>query len=195
MTTMASHFTSLTVVYLIVYSDPGQRKRQSSASLAFVRGIHWWPVNFPHKGPVTRKIFPFDGFIITEGCVSGPLFAFKLFQLRYIHYKRWDHWPVDFWELISKFATNFTEYVMWISLQDGFDFVFCMGYGIQNDLTTAEIALGKHNYVRFDFSMGCRRVPCIRTMFVIVLLYWSKQHMVIHFMAKDGSSVDRLHCR
>ena len=37
-----------------------QRKHQSSASLAFVRGIRRWPVNSPHKGPVTRKIFPFD---------------------------------------------------------------------------------------------------------------------------------------
>ena len=27
-------------------------------------GIHWWPVNSPHKGPVTRKIFPFDDVII-----------------------------------------------------------------------------------------------------------------------------------
>ena len=26
-------------------------KQQSSASLAFVRGIHGWPVNSPHKGP------------------------------------------------------------------------------------------------------------------------------------------------
>ena len=34
-----------------------QRKHQSSASLAFVRGIHRWPVNSPHKGPVTRKIW------------------------------------------------------------------------------------------------------------------------------------------
>ena len=35
---------------------------QSSASLAFVRvrGIHREPVNSPHKGPVTRKMFPFD---------------------------------------------------------------------------------------------------------------------------------------
>ena len=32
-----------------------QRKHQSSASLAFVRRIHRWPLNFPHKGPVTRK--------------------------------------------------------------------------------------------------------------------------------------------
>ena len=40
------------------------KKNQSSASLAFVRGIHRRPVNSPHKGPVTRKIFPFDDVII-----------------------------------------------------------------------------------------------------------------------------------
>ena len=34
-----------------------QRKHQTSASLVFVRGIHRWPVNSPHKGPVTRKCF------------------------------------------------------------------------------------------------------------------------------------------
>ena len=38
-----------------------QSKCQRSASLAFVRGIHRWPMNSPHKGPVTRKMFPFDG--------------------------------------------------------------------------------------------------------------------------------------
>ena len=27
---------------------------------AFVRGIHRWPVNSPHKGPVTRKLWTFD---------------------------------------------------------------------------------------------------------------------------------------
>ena len=37
-----------------------QRKHQSSASLAFVRGIHRWPMNSPHKGAVTRKMFSFD---------------------------------------------------------------------------------------------------------------------------------------
>ena len=41
-----------------------QRKHQSSASLAFVRWIHRWPVNSPHKGPVTRKMFPFDDVIM-----------------------------------------------------------------------------------------------------------------------------------
>ena len=40
MTTMASQITSLAVVCSIVYSGADQRKHQSSASLAFVRGIH-----------------------------------------------------------------------------------------------------------------------------------------------------------
>ena len=45
------------------------KKTSNSTSLAFVRGIHWWPVDSPHKGPVTRKMFPFDDFIMAEvGC-------------------------------------------------------------------------------------------------------------------------------
>ena len=42
-----------------------QRKHQNSASLALVRGIHWWPVKFPHKRLMTRKMFPFDDVIIS----------------------------------------------------------------------------------------------------------------------------------
>ena len=57
---MASQITSLTIVYSAVYLG----ENQSSASLAFVRGIHRWPVNSPHKGPVTRKMFPFDDVIM-----------------------------------------------------------------------------------------------------------------------------------
>ena len=41
-----------------------QRKHQNSESLAIVRGIHRWPVNSPHKGPVTRKMFTFDDVIM-----------------------------------------------------------------------------------------------------------------------------------
>ena len=47
-----------------------QRKHQSSASLAFVR----WPVNSPHKGPVTRKMFPFDDVIMRCFVVVMVLF-------------------------------------------------------------------------------------------------------------------------
>ena len=67
MTMLASQITSLTVVYSIVYSGVNQRKHQSSASLAFVREIHRGPVNFPHKWPVTRKMFPFDDVIMIQG--------------------------------------------------------------------------------------------------------------------------------
>ena len=65
MRTMVSKITSLTIVYSIVYSGADQRKHQSSGSLAFAWGIHRWPVNSPHKGPVTRKMFPFDDVIMS----------------------------------------------------------------------------------------------------------------------------------
>ena len=45
-----SHVASLITP---LYSDVIMK---SSASLAIVRGIQWWPVNYPHKGPVTRKM-------------------------------------------------------------------------------------------------------------------------------------------
>ena len=64
MNVIASQITSLAIVYLTVYSDADQRKHQSSASLAFVRGIHRGPVNSPHKWPVARKLFPFGDVIM-----------------------------------------------------------------------------------------------------------------------------------
>ena len=57
MSAMASQITSLTIVYSTVYLGANQRKHQSSASLDFVWGIYQWPVNSPHKWPVTRKCF------------------------------------------------------------------------------------------------------------------------------------------
>ena len=67
MDAIASQITSLTIVYSIVYSDADQRKHQSSASLAFVRGIHQGPVNSPHKWPVTWKCF----HLMTSSCAGG----------------------------------------------------------------------------------------------------------------------------
>ena len=77
---IASQITSLTIVYSIVYSDADQRKHQSSASLAFVWGIHRGPVNFPHKWPVTRKMFPFDDVIMSVkqwGCNPSACLCFN----------------------------------------------------------------------------------------------------------------------
>ena len=55
MSAMAFLITSVSIVRSIVCSGADQRKHQSSASLAFMRGIHRWPLNSPHEGPVTRK--------------------------------------------------------------------------------------------------------------------------------------------
>ena len=64
MTTMASQITSLAVVYSTVYSDADQRKHQSSASLAFLWGIHrdrWIPRT---KGQLRGKCF----HLMTSSC-------------------------------------------------------------------------------------------------------------------------------
>ena len=63
---MASQITSLNIVYLTAYSGADQRKHQSSASLAFVQGFPRWPVNSPHKWPVTPKMLTFDDVIISN---------------------------------------------------------------------------------------------------------------------------------
>ena len=64
MSAMASQITSLMIVYSAVYSEADQRRHQSSTSLAFVWGIHRSPVNSLHKGPLMRKMFPFDDVIM-----------------------------------------------------------------------------------------------------------------------------------
>ena len=64
MDAMASQITSLNIAYSSVYSGADERKHRSSASLAFVR--EQWPVNFPHKVPVTRKMFLFDDVIMSQ---------------------------------------------------------------------------------------------------------------------------------
>ena len=62
---MASLVTSVLVVGSTVCSSADQRKHQSSASLAFVSGIHRSPVDSPHKGPVTWKMLSFDDVIMS----------------------------------------------------------------------------------------------------------------------------------
>ena len=65
---MASQITGVSSICSTVYSGADQRKHQSSTSLAFVRGDRWIPrtkgQSAPHKGPVRRKIFPFDYVIL-----------------------------------------------------------------------------------------------------------------------------------
>ena len=60
MSAMATQITGILLVCSTVCSGADQRIHQISASLlAIVRGIHRWPMDSPHKRPVTRKMFPF----------------------------------------------------------------------------------------------------------------------------------------
>ena len=85
---MASPITGVSIVCSTVCSGTDQRKHQRSASLAFVRGIHRWPMNSPHRGPVTRKMFQFEDvimiltwLIVSKDCRPGLWFSIKKWKL------------------------------------------------------------------------------------------------------------------
>ena len=109
----ASQITSLTIVYSTVYSDADQRKHQSSASLAFVRGIHRGPVNSPHKWPVTREMSPFDD-VITRSYV----FHFYLPDM-WLHKHFWVHWRHD--KMAANLKTTFPH--NWIVIHNSPTFI------------------------------------------------------------------------
>ena len=64
MSAMESQITSLTIAYSSVYSRRRWKKTSKLRITGLVRGIDRWPVNSPHKGPVTRKVFPFEDVIM-----------------------------------------------------------------------------------------------------------------------------------
>ena len=62
--------TGISDVCSAICSGADQRNHQSPMWLAFVKGIHRWPVDSPQKGPVTWKMFPLDDVIMT---IQRPL--------------------------------------------------------------------------------------------------------------------------
>ena len=76
MSVMASQITGVSIICSTVCSGADQRKHRSSASLAFVKGIHQRPMDSFHKGPVTRKMFPFDDNIMCYNR-QGALILYK----------------------------------------------------------------------------------------------------------------------
>ena len=84
MSAMASQVTGVSIVCLIVCSGVDQRKHRSSASRAFVRGIHRWPEDSPHKGSVTRKMFPFDEVIMDCSMAKGTHASVNYYSCRVV---------------------------------------------------------------------------------------------------------------
>ena len=72
---MASENISVSINFSTVCSGADKKNHQSSASLAFVRGIHRWLINSPHKGPVTWKMFSFDDVMCDGLCNSLQYWA------------------------------------------------------------------------------------------------------------------------
>ena len=67
-----------------------ESKHESSASLAFVRGIHRWPVNSSHKWPVTRKMFPFDDVIMKSNDTWVLVFLKAEIRLPATYFSLWN---------------------------------------------------------------------------------------------------------
>ena len=116
---MASQITSLAIVYSIVYSDADQRNHQSSASLAFVPGIHRGPVNSSHKWQVTRKMFPSDDVIMMYSAL-GPRLALLSLHMRPLFLK-WIKftttmdrlWHAIFYPFLNRSGSNVESHILW----------------------------------------------------------------------------------
>ena len=61
---IASQITSLAIVYSAFYSGVYKKKTSKLRVTGLCVGNSPGPVNSPHKGPVTRKMFPFDDVIM-----------------------------------------------------------------------------------------------------------------------------------
>ena len=81
---MASQTTGVSIIYSPVCSGVDQRKQQGFASLAFVRGIHRWPVNSSHKGPVTRTLLPFHDVIMSRPILCWDIWTYLQVFSRYM---------------------------------------------------------------------------------------------------------------
>ena len=96
MTAMASQITSVSFDCSTVCSGSDRRKHQSSASLAFVGGIHWWPMNSPHKEPLTPNMFPYDDIIMNHRRLNALLVPSELIW-RVTKYYWKNHWSYKSW--------------------------------------------------------------------------------------------------
>ena len=119
MSVMASQITSLMTVCSNVFSGADQRKHQSSASLALVWRIRRWPLNSPHKGPVTRKMFPFDDVIIRYGehkllCLNVPISL--------------EHRPLSFWDVLAQVTPVAQKCVYLFALRNWYSIFITNGF-------------------------------------------------------------------
>ena len=64
MSAMASQITSVSIFSQLFVYVQIKENIKARRHWPLCEGIHRWPVDSPHKGPVTRKMFPFDDVIM-----------------------------------------------------------------------------------------------------------------------------------
>ena len=85
---MASQISGISIVYLTVGSGTDEKKHQSSASLAFVWGIHRWPENPPPPPP------PPHTHTHTQKASNAEHISiwWRLINIHELRYTIWFHW-------------------------------------------------------------------------------------------------------
>ena len=110
---MASQITSVSIVCSTVYSGVDQRKRQSSASLAFVRGIHRWPVNSQMAGNAENVCISWrhNDEYSPSSDISGYMFGAD----SRLATSQWDtalHWKLE--SALCSFQMKWNQSLWWI---------------------------------------------------------------------------------
>ena len=73
------------------YLDEHHRKYQSTGHWHLVRRIHRWPVNSPHKWPVTRKKLPYDIVIMRYEWLVIVFGILGIFRMPILQQTTWEN--------------------------------------------------------------------------------------------------------
>ena len=111
MNAIESQIAGVSILCSTVCSD--QRKYQSSASLAFVREIHPWPVDSHHKGPVTRNMFLFDDVIMwASHMITHSVYPTNIRFPKIGYHRGMPNWGLLVTE-IRELLSNHTLCILW----------------------------------------------------------------------------------
>ena len=176
MSLMASQITSLTIVYSTVYSGEDQRKHQSSASLAFVGGIHRGPLNSPHKWPVTRKMFPFDDVIMSRVLSPSSITKTVCRSVKLVVIDIWLLSPVNSphkgqWRGTLMFSLIYAWISDWVNNHVSGDLrrhrahydvnVMCLGRTMMQVMTPIHIIIQIHQRALYSCRLATILRPCV----------------------------------
>ena len=101
-----------------------------------MRGIHRWPVNYPHKWPVTRKMFPFDDVIMRtyylsyEAFIINALYGRNIFEYICANTIFVCCWKCDRCLHIDVKGHWFNGLPRWLTKSSAKGWPFCMGSNV-----------------------------------------------------------------